>query len=31
MQAKEKAEKAKTDVVEEFMKLLEKKIGEAKD
>lgn len=31
MQAKEKAEKAKTDTVEEFMKLLDKKIGEAKD
>lgn len=31
MQAKKKAEKAGTDVVEEFMKLLDKKIHEAKD
>ena len=31
MQAKSKAEKNKTDVVEEFMKILEKKISEAKD
>jgi len=31
MMAKETAEKNKTDAVEEFMKLLEKKIGEAKD
>lgn len=31
MQAKEKAEKNKTDAVEEFMKILDKKIGEAKD
>lgn len=31
MQAKEKAEKNNSDVVEEFMKLLDKKIGEAKD
>lgn len=31
MQAKKKAEKAGTDLVEEFMKLLDKKIHEAKD
>lgn len=31
MQAKEKAQKSDSDAVEEFMKLLEKKIGEAKD
>ena len=31
MQAKEKAQKSGSDAVEEFMKLLEKKIGEAKD
>ena len=31
MQAKSKAEKNKSDVVEEFMKILEKKISEAKD
>jgi len=31
MQAKEKAEKNRTDAVDEFMKLLEKKIGEARD
>lgn len=31
MQAKEKSEKSKTDIVDEFMKLLDKKIGEAKD
>ena len=31
MQSKIKAEKNKTDVISEFMKLLEKKIGEAKD
>lgn len=31
MQAREKAEKNKTDAVDEFMKLLDKKIGEAKD
>ena len=31
MQAKEKAQKSDSDTVEEFMKLLEKKIGEAKD
>ena len=31
MQAKKKAEKAGSDVVEEFMKLLDKKIHEAKD
>lgn len=31
MQAKEKAEKNKTETVEEFMKLLDKKISEAKD
>ena len=31
MQAKSKAEKDKSDVVEEFMKILEKKISEAKD
>ena len=31
MQAKKKAEKAETDLVEEFMKLLDKKIHEAKD
>ena len=31
MQAMEKAEKNKTDTVDEFMKLLDKKIGEAKD
>jgi len=31
MQAMEKAEKNKTDPVEEFLKLLDKKIGEAKD
>lgn len=31
MQAKEKAEKNKTETIEEFMKLLDKKIGEAKD
>lgn len=31
MQAKEKAEKNNSDVIEEFMKLLDKKIGEAKD
>ena len=31
MQAKEKAQKSNSDAVEEFMKLLEKKIGEAKD
>ena len=31
MQAKKKAEKSETDVVEEFMKLLDKKIHEAKD
>ena len=31
MQAKERAEKNKTDIVEEFIKLLDKKISEAKD
>ena len=31
MQAKIKSEKNSTDIVEEFMKILEKKIGEAKD
>ena len=31
MQAKDKAEKNSTDMVEEFMKLLDKKINEAKD
>lgn len=31
MQAREKAEKNKMDAVDEFMKLLDKKIGEAKD
>lgn len=31
MQAKEKAQKSNSDAVDEFMKLLEKKIGEAKD
>ena len=31
MQAKEKSEKNKTEIVEEFMKLLDKKINEAKD
>lgn len=31
VQAKEKAQKSNSDTVEEFMKLLEKKIGEAKD
>ena len=31
MQAKEKAEKNKTSIIDEFMKLLDKKIGEAKD
>lgn len=31
MQAKEKAGKNKTDIIDEFMKLLEKKIGEARD
>lgn len=31
MQAKTKSEKNSTDIVEEFMKILEKKIGEAKD
>lgn len=31
MQAKEKSEKNRTDIVEEFMKLLDKKINEAKD
>lgn len=31
MQAKAKSEKNSTDIVDEFMKILEKKIGEAKD
>jgi ribonucleoside-triphosphate reductase (formate) len=31
MQAKEKSEKSKADVIDEFMKLLDRKIGEAKD